>query len=452
MFKLSENHNPNYLATICKIGELYPIENADRLKRTVVNGYDIVVGIDTQPGDIVIYFPIETKICNQFLKVNNLYEVPEMNANFGTDDTSKGFFNKHGRVRIVKLRGIYSSGFICKPELLVKAFPELMNINFEEYIGTSFDTIGTTLFCEKYIPFIKERVTHVNKEAKRNNKLKRFDKLIPDTFKFHYDTKKLNENIYKIKPTDIVSITVKLHGTSGIFAKIPIKRKLTFIEKVKKFFGIKVSLTEMGNIYSSRAVIKNQYINNNVKSGFYESDVWSEVNKIVYPLLYDNMIVYGEIVGFIPNTPKYIQKNHDYGCRTGEWKFMPYRIVTRNSDRDVEWEVTDVIDWTNHQIKNGASNLIPMTLLHHGTLTELYPLVSITEHWHENILACMKEESRFLMECNEPLCRNKVPREGIVIRIDGDPIAEAFKLKTNAHYKRECAENDAGEINIEDEN
>ena len=37
------------------------------------------------------------------------------------------------------------------------------------------------------------------------------------------------------------------------------------------------------------------------------------------------------------------------------------------------------------------------------------------------------------MEEYEPLCLyEKVPREGIVIRIDDDPIAEAFKLKTTS--------------------
>ena len=37
------------------------------------------------------------------------------------------------------------------------------------------------------------------------------------------------------------------------------------------------------------------------------------------------------------------------------------------------------------------------------------------------------------MEDYEPLCTGcKVPREGIVIRIDDDPINEAFKIKTTS--------------------
>ena len=40
------------------------------------------------------------------------------------------------------------------------------------------------------------------------------------------------------------------------------------------------------------------------------------------------------------------------------------------------------------------------------------------------------------MECNDPVCKNKVPYEGIVIRKNGDSIAEAFKLKSVAFFKR----------------
>ena len=54
------------------------------------------------------------------------------------------------------------------------------------------------------------------------------------------------------------------------------------------------------------------------------------------------------------------------------------------------------------------------------------------------------------MELNEPLCKAyKVPREGIVIRIDGDTVAEAFKLKTDVFYGKEQKEIDAGNVDIE---
>ena len=55
MLTKSENCNPNYLAKICKIEELYPIEGADNLLRTNIGGYDMVVSKDMQIGDVVVY-------------------------------------------------------------------------------------------------------------------------------------------------------------------------------------------------------------------------------------------------------------------------------------------------------------------------------------------------------------------------------------------------------------
>ena len=48
------------------------------------------------------------------------------------------------------------------------------------------------------------------------------------------------------------------------------------------------------------------------------------------------------------------------------------------------------------------------------------------------------DKINFGMEKNEPMCRNKVPREGIVIRKNDDEISEAFKLKCQKFLKREA--------------
>jgi len=44
----------------------------------------------------------------------------------------------------------------------------------------------------------------------------------------------------------------------------------------------------------------------------------------------------------------------------------------------------------------------------------------------------MKEDERFYMEKNDPICKNEVPCEGIVIRKYGDTVLRADKLKCNA--------------------
>lgn len=55
----------------------------------------------------------------------------------------------------------------------------------------------------------------------------------------------------------------------------------------------------------------------------------------------------------------------------------------------------------------------------------------------------------FGMEEDEPYFYNKVPREGIVIRIDNDKKPEAFKLKCLKFYQRERKMIDKGEVDIE---
>ena len=59
------------------------------------------------------------------------------------------------------------------------------------------------------------------------------------------------------------------------------------------------------------------------------------------------------------------------------------------------------------------------------------------------------DRQRLLMEKDDPFCANKVPYEGIVLRIDDDEFAEAFKLKCRKFLKHEEAEIDNGEVDIE---
>ena len=482
-FILNELANPNYLATICKIEDVYPIEGADKLVKTVINGYDIVISKDHKPGDIVVYFPVESAICEKYLSANNLYELSEANRNSNFAEVEQlvksaeeaeddldakqftemakskcGFFNKHGRVRMIKLRGQYSQGFIADISSMVKYMPELDGTDWEKLVGTQFSHVGDEEFVKKYIPAIKVNEHHGNSHdrmwKKRTKKLKRFNRIREDQFAFHYDTKMLAEHFREFSPEDEVTISVKVHGTSAIFANILCNRKLSIWEKIKKFFGFKVQETEYGNVYSSRSVIKNQYINPNADS-YYKVDVWGAVNEVISPYIEDGFTVYGEIVGYVPGSDKMIQKNHDYGCKRGEWKFMPYRIThTDELGNKSEFELYEVDEWTRNLVTDHpdiANNIMFLDIVYSGKLMDLYPDISVETHWHANVLARMKnDKDKFLMEEDEPMCKNKVPREGIVIRKTNDIHARAWKLKCQKHYARECKENDEGVVNIED--
>lgn len=507
-FILKEGANPNYLCTICKIGETLPIEGADRLVKTVVNGYDIVVSKEMVPGTVVVYFPVECAISPDYLGANNLFERSEFERNANAEEIKAliekaetaesdekaaeivakiksmcGFFDKRGRVRILKLRGQYSQGFIAGVDSLVNFDPTLEGTDWESLVGTQFNYVGEKELCWKFIPPVKEVRSGGGSERawkKRMKHLKRFDRLIAGQFAFHYDTQMLAEHIDMIKPDDNVTISVKVHGTSVIIANILTNKESEFNRaycknRLKKVLRMKYSTVsncqkkalekvytevktrptkEYGNIYASRSVIKNQYLNPG-KHDFYGGDPWGCVNRDFAPYLDKGMTVYGEIVGYVEGGQAMIQKNHDYGCKPGHWKFMPYRItMTDEVGNKTEWDVAEVDKWTRDLVAAHPEleeKTLFLTIAYHGRFGDLYPDLNEAQHWHENVLARMKaDKEHFLMEEDEPLCKNKVPREGIVIRIDGDKFARAWKLKTARHYAKEAEQHDKGEVDTEE--
>lgn len=474
MIKLttSEKANPNYLATICRVEKIYPLENSDFLVKTVINGYDMIISKDTKPGSIVVYFPCESQICDKYLSMNNLYEASEYERNSNADMVKElvsktinhsidvirehsGFFNKHGRVRMIKLRGHYSQGFIAGVDTLQKAFPELEGCNWEELVGTKFNMIGKEQLVQKYIPFIKtSNANHDQSHWKhRMKQIKKFDKLIPGQFVFHYDTVHLAEHVKEISPNDIITISTKVHGTSHIMSNILCKRKLNWLQKLGVILGFPVETEEYSNIYSSRSVIKNRYITQSNSTGFYEKDIWGCVNRDFEHLLKPGMTVYGEIVGYIEDSQTMIQKNHDYGCQPGQWKFMPYRITSTIEDEKIEWELIDVWRWTMNVIEQNPQlkeKILPIEILYQGKAADLYPDLKVDDDWHNEFLERLKTDKKYHMEEMEPMCKNKVPREGIVIRIENDKFKRAWKVKCKSHYMLETKAHDAGEVDIEE--
>jgi hypothetical protein len=504
IFTLSENAKLEYSCTVIQIGDIKPIEGSDFLAQTLVNGNPVVIRKDMiKEGDVMVYAPIETVLNKKFLSANNLFEIGmyEMNSNSkqveklieeGKKDEAKrmvGFFNKHGRVKMIRLRGCPSMGFLIEKESLVKWDKSLSCVDLNEYIGQDFDTINGELFVKVYIPYVPQISARRSRANKADKKIKGFSRMIDGEFKLHYDTSQLQRNIHYIKPDDKVFISNKLHGTSAVFANV-LTRKPVQLNCVQKMFNKsndrkisklkKMNVTRYhdkrkvakeinflksrhisdykigyGNVYSSRTVIKNKYINPNVTNGFYDVDVWGKYNNIIKPYILEGMTIYGEICGYIDETGKMIQKGYDYGCKTGDNFLMIYRITsTRDDGSKKEWDVDAVHKWTvklinEHTELKGKVQPIPM--LYHGTLKDLYPQIDTAEHWHENILeALRKDKEHFGMEELEPLCTShEVPREGIVLRIQGDTVAEAFKLKCLRFLSRESAEYDKGNVDIE---
>lgn len=377
-----------------------------------------------------------------------------------------GFFNRHGRVRMIRLKGVPSMGFLFTKEELAKYNPKVTEVDLSELLNVDFDTIDGEPFIKAYIPYVPPLKEKRSSSSKTQKKIEKFDRMIPGEFHFHYDTNPLGKNIWKIQPTDSVAISLKVHGTSAVYSYIKTRkpRKLYFHKWLwNKFIKITGFFKECkfidydivyDNIYSSITVIKNQYINKNVQGGFYKEDVWCKYNTLLKGLLEPGMTVYGEIIGYIDNSPIMIQKDYDYGCEIGENCFMPYRITVHNEDGTMdEWNVSKVKEWTENLIKNNphlAYDFKPIVLLYNGTLFDLYPNIKIDENWHDNILLQLKEDKYYFgMEELEPMCKHQVPREGICVRIDDDTVSECFKLKCDSFFEYERKEIDNGNVDME---
>lgn len=382
-----------------------------------------------------------------------------------------GYMNKYGRVRCLTLRNTPSFGLLLRPEELFKYDPSITMEDIEAYIGQEFDTINGELFCKAYVPPIPPESRRGGKQNKAQKKIKRFDRMIEGEFYFHYETSQLQKDIQFYNPEDIVDISNKLHGTSVIISKLHVnqpirlhffKRMLNkFIDFTHLFKSYRITDSEVvyGPIYSSRKVIKNRYINQDVNEGFYGSDIWTEYGDIIYPYLDEGMTVYGEIFGYLTGSDKMIQKLYDYGCKQGENKIMFYRISTTNEDGSKkEWEVSEVLEWTKNLIErmkaaddSNWERIHPIDVLYHGTLEDLYPDLETENHWHENLLERLKnDKERFGMEENEPLCTyHEVPREGFVMRKVGDTVLRAEKLKCNSFILKEAIAYDSGYVDVE---
>jgi hypothetical protein len=476
MLTKSSDFLQEYCATVVRIGAITPIEGSDFLGSTLVNGFSIIVRKDMiSEGDVMIYCPIETQLNSEFLAVNNLYEfsLRHMNYNYEAVEAAieqdglevakrmVGFFNKYGRVRILKLRGQASMGFLVNPENIKDWIGSpLSSFDFSQHVGEDFDTVNGEQFIQVYVPPRKPQPEKYTKEQRRQRRIEKISRMVPGEFSFHYDTQQLNRNMHRFNPDDSVDISIKMHGTSiclgNVLVKKPKQFKFSLFNWLHSLLPLKWQKLELGYdvVYSSRTVIKNADLNDTLNSngGYYGSDVWGEYAKLFGPYIPEGMEIFGEIVGYVTGTQTPIQKGYDYKCKPGDNKLYVYRIRTKQSDgTHKEWELQDIREWlqfvtTNPDLKDKI-DIVP--IVYHGSLRDLYPEISVDHHWHENILAALKQESIFGMENLEPLCNNKTPREGIVLRIVGDPIAEAFKLKCIAFLEKEAKQVDKGEINLD---
>ena len=445
--KLNKPKNENYAAIVVEIKTLVPLENCDNVQAAIILGNQVIVDKSVKIGDVGLYFPLECQLSKEYLSANNLYRKKELNL----DQTKAGYFEENGRIRCVKFRGHKSEGLFMPSGSLFFIGTSGLNLNLND----CFDELNGIPICKKYyVPKLTQSRDAFKQKGK--GKQLRQSKLVENQFRFHQDTSMLYRNLHRIDPDSLISITYKVHGTSGISSYVLCKRKITKRERIGAFFhniytklvtlgkGRYITLeTEYDYLYSSRKVIKNPELNPNAQH-YYNEDIWGIAHKELEPYLQKGLSLYYEIVGYLPNGGM-IQKDYDYGCKVGEHAIYIYRITQTNADGKVfEFSAKQVQDWCR---KNGLTPVPQLFYNYAFNLTEGIPADS-DEEWREIFLEQVK---KYYNEQDCYICKNKVPEEGCVIRIEGLDF-EAYKQKSNRFYELETKNLDKGESNIEDEN
>lgn len=439
------NNNEAFVAILKNIQK---IEGADKIVQADVTLNDIkitqiVVGVDTVENTPVVYF--DSNLC---INESVISDIDKQTPGYGKEGfVSLGsYLGRGGRVKVIKLRGCISNGLAVD----VNKFKIFTKESLVE--GYSFTKLGNTEICHKYTVPIK---TQSVSSQKKGRHAKKETVMLPDQFHFHIDTEQLLRNIHKLKPGQIISISRKIHGTSAIFGANRIKRRLSFLERVAEFFGASIEKTQYGGITASRSVIKNiELENKKVKSskpGFYQVDVWSDaVNKFfrpIFPFIRKGETFYYEIVGYLPNSTKMIQKGYSYGCKEGEYKIAIYRI-TYTSPEGFVFEYS----WEAMKERARSLGLPTVEEFFYGKVETLVSKkYSSDEEFREYLIEALKET---YLEKNCPDCfdekKKPLPEEGIVLRVERDGI-EVYKLKSENFLLRESRTSESGETNVDDE-
>ena len=268
-----------------------------------------------------------------------------------------------------------------------------------------------------------------------------------------------------------ITSNILVHNSSAIFGNLLHKRTIK-PKWYQKLVGIKErEETYYDYICSSRKVIKGIQ---EVDTGYYKEDIWVHALESIKDRIPKGWTVYAELVGQMPSG-QWIQKDYDYGTKEQEYKIIPYRITVTNPDGDeVELSPEQIIEWSK---KNG---LVPMHSYFTGTVKDHYDYL-LSKHFSEKaakafvdvneiksnegiyseeykeVLTEFRAQYLHMLEAeyNEkdcPICINKVPEEGIIIRKLKYPSKfEALKLKSKRFLKHESDEQDQNIINIEDQ-
>jgi RNA ligase (TIGR02306 family) len=286
--------NLNSVCYVGVIGEIRPIEGADNIELAMVGGWQAI----TKKGEYSVGDKVVVATTDAVIPV-------ELSDLIGVTN----YLRKGQRVRTVKLRGVYSECLIMSKNTIpaLRKYPTL----------TEGEDLMELLGIVKYEPPVKMVEMSVGG--------RKFKYHQNPNFHVYYKFPNMKNVPDLFTEVDQVVITRKLHGTNARYGIVR-KKKLSLLDRVKKFFGNK--WVEFEWVYGSHNVEKGSD-----SQGFYSTDVWRTIGdeyKIKEKLweyvkgyfipqhLGSGIVIYGEIYGHG------IQKNYEYGLQ--DMKFAGFDV------------------------------------------------------------------------------------------------------------------------------
>jgi len=292
--------NNNSVCFVSRINEIKEIQGADNIELGVIGGWNCIIKKGQyNVDDLVVVATTDAVIP---VKISDAMNVTN-------------YLRKGQRVRTVKLRGVYSECLIIP----IGYVPE-------KYRYEGSDCMELLEIFKWEPPVTQIQLASGKKVRYQNN----------PAFTVYYKFPNLKNVKGMFNDGDLVQITRKLHGTNARYGIVK-KLKLSFWDKVKKFFGLADEWIDYEYVYGSHNVEKGSD-----SQGFYSTDVWREVaekyqikDKLWHMIkvlgsvqdVGSGIIVYGEIYG--PG----IQKNYDYKLK--ELEFAMFDVTINGVYQDI---------------------------------------------------------------------------------------------------------------------
>lgn len=328
----------SYTAIVARV-LVRPHPNAQKLALGNCLGNQVVVGLDTQDGELGLYFNTDGQLGHEYCLNNDLYTA-SARTTLGLSEGPIGYLSEKRRVRAQKFRGECSDG-LWMP-LASLSWAGSIDVLKE---GDTFTEFGGHQICQKYVTPATRRAIEAQTHHRRDAKC----------FPKHEDTKQFRFVSEEIPGDAVIYLTEKLHGTSGRLGYVCDDLSLlSWKLLINKFYPL-FPTTGWAFLNGSKNVILKP-----ADPGWYgTNDFRYAVVAGLEKRLHKGEILYFEIVGWVNDTlpimpPHRVDTTslkdirecygdtieYTYGCPQGVQRLYVYSIVHVNEDgivRELSW-------------------------------------------------------------------------------------------------------------------